>query len=55
MPNQQEIDLKYAQSIAKLLVQKHFPKNKDWQALGNMNGVLTQIDNITSCLVKPEK
>lgn len=46
---------RYAEQLAVSLGQKHFPENTDWQPLsGDLLGLLTQIDNITTALVRKE-
>lgn len=38
----------YALTLADVLMAKHYPDNKDWQPLGDLTGLLTQIDNMVA-------
>lgn len=38
----------YAKRLAQHLVSKHWPENKSWEALPDLEGVLSQIDNMTT-------
>lgn len=38
----------YALTLADALMAKHYPDNKDWQPLGDLTGLLTQIDNMAA-------
>ena len=42
----------YAVSLASILAAKHFPENTEWKPLPDLTGVLTQIDNMTSSLIR---
>ena len=47
--------LEYAQRLAVVLHDKHYPEVAKWQVGDEMMLVLTQIDNMTSMLVRPKK
>ncbi len=38
----------YALTLADALIAKHYPDNKDWRPLGDLTGLLTQIDNMVA-------
>lgn len=42
----------YATRLATILAEKHWPENKEWRPLPTLIGVLTQIDNMTTGLVR---
>lgn len=47
-------NLKYAQRLATYLWEQHYKEDApDWEPLGDMTGVLTQIDNMIVGLVRP--
>jgi hypothetical protein len=50
-PASQEYE--YARRLAVALHQRHYPEVVDWKPLDDLIGILTQIDNMTSSLVKP--
>jgi hypothetical protein len=43
----------YATTLAINLHAKHYPEETQWKPLPDLLGVLTQIDNMTSGLVRP--
>lgn len=47
--------LAYAKTLAVAIHAKHYADVKHWQPLDTVIGLLTQIDNMTSGLVKGEK
>lgn len=44
--------LKYATNLCVLLAEKHFDANPSWRPLPDLYGVISQIDNMTSALVR---
>jgi hypothetical protein len=47
-----DADLNYAKSLASSLNKKHYPWNKGFKILDDMQGVLSQIDNMTCGMVR---
>ena len=46
--------LDQARSLAVLLHDQHFPEVTQWQPDDNLLGIILQIDNMTSVLIRPE-
>jgi hypothetical protein len=46
-------EYEYARRLAVALHQRHYPEVVDWKPLDDLIGILPQIDNMTSSLVKP--
>lgn len=44
--------LRYAQHLARALHQAHFPENTRWRVSDDLLTVLSQIDNMTTALVR---
>lgn len=51
---QGEAALEYAQSIVKSLLTKHWPEIAGFKVLDDMQGVLSQLDNMTCGLIRKE-
>lgn len=43
-------EYEYAKRLAESLVSNHWPDNVGWEALPDLMGVLTQIDNMTTLM-----
>ena len=51
--NDYEESYQYALRLADALRKKHYPDNTDWRPLGDLLGLLTQIDNMVADLCTP--
>ena len=51
--NDYEESYQYALRLADALRKKHYPDNTDWRPLGDLLGLLTQIDNMVADLCAP--